>query len=111
MFYHLYDAVLYIFFVNKLMIINNVNRVLTVKTILSCRLKPNGEEIVESPKYSMNTTVTSTVLRIRSLNVLDMGNYTLEAKNEYETKKMNFTLDIMGIVIKRVHLLGSNRII
>jgi len=74
-------------------------------------LKPNGEEIVESPKYSTNTTATGTILKIRSLNVLDMGNYTLEAKNEYTTEKLNFTLDIMGIIIKRVHLLGLNKII
>jgi hypothetical protein len=40
-----------------------------------------------------------------------MGNYTLEAKNEYTTEKLNFTLDIMGIIIKRVHLLGLNKII
>jgi len=59
----------------------------------------------------MNTTATGTILKIRSLNVLDMGNYTLEAKNEYTTEKMNFTLDIMGIIIKRVHLLELNKII
>ncbi|RLU26184.1 hypothetical protein DMN91_002350 [Ooceraea biroi] len=59
-------------------------------------LKPNREEIVESQKYSMNTTATGTILKIRSLNVLDMGNYTLEAKNEYITEKMNFTLDIIA---------------
>ncbi|XP_011871094.1 PREDICTED: vascular endothelial growth factor receptor 1 isoform X2 [Vollenhovia emeryi] len=58
--------------------------------------KPNGEEIIESPKYFMNTSATATTLKIISLSVMDTGNYTLEAKNDYTIEKVNFTLDVIA---------------
>ncbi|XP_011698334.1 PREDICTED: vascular endothelial growth factor receptor 1 isoform X2 [Wasmannia auropunctata] len=58
--------------------------------------KPNNEEIIENPKYFVNTSATATILKIMSLNVLDTGNYTLEAKNDYIIEKVNFTLDVIA---------------
>lgn len=55
-----------------------------------------GEEITNNFKYSVTTTSTSTVLRIMSLNIMDTGVYTLEAKNEAIIKNLNLTLDVMG---------------
>ncbi|XP_071630624.1 vascular endothelial growth factor receptor 1 isoform X1 [Temnothorax longispinosus] len=57
--------------------------------------KPNGEEIIESPKYFMNTSATAT-LKINTLSVMDSGNYTLEAKNDFMIEKLNFTLDVIA---------------
>jgi len=64
-----------------------------------CRFKPNSEEIIESPKYFVNTSATATILKIMSLSVMDSGNYTLEAKNDYMIEKLNFTLNVIGIEI------------
>lgn len=64
-----------------------------------CRFKPNHEEIIENPKYFVNTSATATILKIISLNVMDTGNYTLEAKNDYMIEKLNFTLDVIGMKI------------
>jgi len=47
----------------------------------------------------VNTSATATILKIISLNVLDTGNYTLEAKNDYMIEKLNFTLNVKGIEI------------
>ncbi|KAL0113762.1 hypothetical protein PUN28_012704 [Cardiocondyla obscurior] len=58
--------------------------------------KPNGEEIVDSLKYVVNTSATTTILKILSLSVMDTGNYTLEAKNDHMIKKLNFTLDVIA---------------
>ncbi|XP_012522394.1 vascular endothelial growth factor receptor 1 isoform X2 [Monomorium pharaonis] len=58
--------------------------------------KPNHEEIIENTKYFVNTSATATILKIISLNVMDTGNYTLEAKNDYMIKKLNFTLDVIA---------------
>lgn len=60
---------------------------------------PQSEEIIEGPKYIVNTSATATMLKIISLSVKDTGNYTLEAKNDYMIEKLNFTLDVMGIEI------------
>lgn len=60
---------------------------------------PQSEEIIEGPKYVVNTSATATMLKIMSLSVKDTGNYTLEAKNDYIIKKLNFTLDVIGIEI------------
>jgi len=38
-------------------------------------------------------------LKIMSLSVMDSGNYTLEAKNDYMIEKLNFTLNVIGIEI------------
>ncbi|KYM91172.1 Vascular endothelial growth factor receptor 1 [Atta colombica] len=57
--------------------------------------KPNSEEIIESPKYFVNTSATATILKIMSLSVMDSGNYTLEAKNDYMIEKLNFTLNVI----------------
>lgn len=67
--------------------------------LFTTRFKPNGEEIIENPKYFINTSATSTILKIISLSVMDTGNYTLEAKNDYMIEKLNFTLDVLGIEI------------
>lgn len=60
------------------------------------RFKPNGEEIIGNPKYFINTSATVTILKIISLGVIDSGNYTLEAKNDYMIEKLDFTLDVIG---------------
>ncbi|XP_071570035.1 vascular endothelial growth factor receptor 1 isoform X1 [Temnothorax nylanderi] len=57
--------------------------------------KPNGEEIIEGPKYFINTSATAT-LKINTLSVMDSGNYTLEAKNDFMMEKLNFTLDVIA---------------
>ncbi|KYN07332.1 Vascular endothelial growth factor receptor 1 [Cyphomyrmex costatus] len=58
--------------------------------------KPNSEEIIDSPKYFVNTSATATILKIISLSVMDSGNYTLEAKNDYMIEKLNFTLNVIA---------------
>lgn len=50
-------------------------------------------------KYTIKINPTSTVLKITSLEVTDTGNYTVEADNKYVTKKINFTLDVLGVKI------------
>jgi len=47
----------------------------------------------------VNTSTTVTILRINNLAITDAGDYILEAKNDYTIKKLNFTLDIIGIEI------------
>ncbi|XP_018340861.1 PREDICTED: vascular endothelial growth factor receptor 1 isoform X1 [Trachymyrmex septentrionalis] len=58
--------------------------------------KPNSDEIIESPKYFVNTSATATILKIMSLSIIDSGNYTLEAKNDYMIEKLNFTLNVIA---------------
>lgn len=62
-----------------------------------CRFNLKGEEIKDNKKYTVKEYSTSIYLQIESLSVLDTGVYTLEAKNDYMTDKINFTLDVMGI--------------
>ncbi|XP_050465212.1 vascular endothelial growth factor receptor 1 isoform X2 [Cataglyphis hispanica] len=58
--------------------------------------KPNGQEITESPKYSVNTSTTATILKISNLEITDTGDYILEAKNDHMIQKLNFTLNILA---------------
>ncbi|XP_072744995.1 vascular endothelial growth factor receptor 1 isoform X2 [Anoplolepis gracilipes] len=58
--------------------------------------KPNGQEVTENLKYSVNTSTTATILQIRNLELTDTGDYILEAKNDQMIIKLNFTLDIIA---------------
>ncbi|XP_053989273.1 vascular endothelial growth factor receptor 1 isoform X1 [Hylaeus volcanicus] len=65
-------------------------------------LNPKGEEIVgnwmipEKAKYAINTTHTSTILRINRLDVNDMGVYSIQATNYDKIEMLNFTLDVIA---------------
>lgn len=65
------------------------------------RFDPKGQEITTSQKYSVNTSVTASysILKINNIGITDAGDYILEAKNDYTIKKLNFTLDVIGIQI------------
>jgi hypothetical protein len=52
---------------------------------------------VEDNKYSVNTSSTFTILKIRSLSLMDTGVYTLKAKNQDIAEKLDFTLKVIGI--------------
>ncbi|XP_011151926.1 vascular endothelial growth factor receptor kdr-like isoform X1 [Harpegnathos saltator] len=57
---------------------------------------PRGDEIINYNKYSVIIDSTSTVLRIKRLQVADTGIYTVVAKNNYTMKQINFTLEVMA---------------
>nr|XP_012229230.1 PREDICTED: vascular endothelial growth factor receptor kdr-like isoform X1 [Linepithema humile] len=51
-------------------------------------------KLVEEDNYSINTSSTFTIFKIKSLRKMDEGVYTLVAENHYITKKLNFTLKV-----------------
>ncbi|XP_033331754.2 vascular endothelial growth factor receptor 1 [Megalopta genalis] len=64
-------------------------------------LNRNGDEITtgssttEESKFSVNVTCCKPILRINNLDFDDMGLYSIQAKTKYETKTLNFTLDVI----------------
>jgi len=68
------------------------------KHIVLLRYKYSIELITED-KFSVNTSSTFTILKIKSLNLMDAGVYTVVAKNRYITERLNFTLKVTGIQI------------
>ncbi|XP_012229228.2 vascular endothelial growth factor receptor 1-like isoform X1 [Linepithema humile] len=52
-------------------------------------------KLVGEDNYSINTSSTFTIFKIKSLRKMDEGVYTLVAENHYITKKLNFALKVI----------------
>ncbi|XP_076244476.1 PDGF- and VEGF-receptor related isoform X2 [Calliopsis andreniformis] len=65
-------------------------------------LNPKGEEITgdwkfpEKTKHAIQTTTSSTILRINRLDVYDMGIYSLQASNQDTMETLDFTLEVIS---------------
>ncbi|XP_076382484.1 vascular endothelial growth factor receptor 1 isoform X2 [Megalopta genalis] len=62
----------------------------------------HGDEITtssstpEESKFSIDVTYGKQMLRIRRLDLNDIGIYSIQAKNQYKNESLNFTLDVLA---------------
>jgi hypothetical protein len=63
------------------------------------RLSPQGDVIDTTNRIIIENTNSSITLKIKSVQIEDMGTYILQAVNDAKIEHLNFTLEVLGICL------------